>query len=278
MKVNQTTMNRFAQYCCARLGLGDTTIGNYLSTLRRLLPALGMRPSIDAVEKHIVSMRQTGKSQSHIVNTSIALERYCAFQKIPLRLGRPLKQVKLIRGTLSEAQITLLLASARSLRQRAVLSLLAYSGMRNGELCKLTIGDVDLTRQLVHIHGTKAGKDRYASISPACDAVLAKYLQERNATTADAPLFLTARNRLPLETQDLRKMVRTCAARAKLGKRVYPHLLRHSLATNMLHRGANILAIKEQLGHAFIETTMIYLHASPERMQAEYRLFAPSYL
>jgi site-specific recombinase XerD len=76
----------------------------------------------------------------------------------------------------------------------------------------------------------------------------------------------------------VRKLVHKAAARAGLTKRVWPHLLRHSLATNMLHRGAHLLAIKEQLGHAFDETTMIYVHSSPEHAQLQYRMYAPSYL
>jgi len=82
----------------------------------------------------------------------------------------------------------------------------------------------------------------------------------------------------PYGTQDLRKLVHVVAKRAGIQKRVWPHLFRHSLATNMLVRGAHILAIKEQLGHAFVETTMVYLHAAPIAMQAQYRFFAPSYL
>lgn len=82
----------------------------------------------------------------------------------------------------------------------------------------------------------------------------------------------------PYRQQDLRKLVRTVAKRAGVNKRVHPHLFRHSLDTNMLIRGAHILAIKQQFGNAFVDTTMIYLHAAPVAMQAQYRFFAPSYL
>ena len=92
------------------------------------------------------------------------------------------------------------------------------------------------------------------------------------------PLFVTIQNGNPYGTQDLRKLVHVVAKRAHIQKRVWPHLFRHSLATNMLIRGAHILAIKEQLSHAFVETTMVYLHAAPTAMQGQYRFFAPSYL
>jgi integrase/recombinase XerD len=106
-----------------------------------------------------------------------------------------------------------------------------------------------------------------------------EYLQrERSGAGPEAPLFVTIQNGNPYGTQDLRKLVHVVAKRARIQKRVWPHLFRHSLATNMLIRGAHILAIKEQLGHAFVETTMMYLHAAPTAMQCQYRFFAPSYL
>jgi site-specific recombinase XerD len=278
MKANdKKILARFTQYLYARRGLGEVTVGNYLSTLNRLIPVLGSRPKPREVEHHIMEMRKSGTSYSHITNTSLHLERYCEFMKIPLKLGRPLKPKPLIRGTLSEAEVTLLLAACPTPRQRVILSVLAYSGMRNKELCNLRIGDVDIPNQLLRVRGSKTQKDRYVSIAPACLALLLDYLHERQGT-ADDPLFLTARRKLPLEPQDVRKMVKTMAERAGIKKRVHPHLLRHSLATNMLHRGASLMTIKEQLGHVYIEATMIYLHYAPARVQAEYRMFAPSYL
>jgi integrase/recombinase XerD len=68
------------------------------------------------------------------------------------------------------------------------------------------------------------------------------------------------------------------ARRAQLEKRVFPHLLRHSLATNLLNRGASLIMIKEQLGHAFIESTMIYVTSMPFRARSEYDFFKPAYM
>lgn len=279
--LDERVITKFTQHCYAKLGVGEVTIGNYVSTLRRVLPQLnmGMRPSADKIEKHVMAMRKAGKSHAHVINTCVALERYCAFQKISLNLGRPKKPKRIIRGCLSEAEIALLIAATRNLRQRTIVSLLAYSGVRNKELCSLRVEDVDIANQMIHVRGTKPVKERNVNITPACVSVLLDYLHERNnIISSESRLFLTERRQQPLEQQDLRKMMHSLAKRAKLSKRVYPHLLRHSLATNMLHRGANLLAIKEQLGHAFVETTMIYLHAAPARMKAEYQLFAPSYL
>ena len=273
----ESTIARFARHLHARRGLSEITVQNYVSAIRRLVSVIGIQPTSRSIEQHIERMHKTGASYSHIVNTSIALEAYCAFVGRPIKLGRPKKPRHLVRGTLSEAEITLLIAAGRSLRERAIMATLAYGGLRNRELCRLRIRDVDLGSQTLHVQATKTQKDRYTHIAAPCVNLLAEYLRERGGQPADL-LFVCLRSGRPYVQQNLRKMIRTAAKRASLAKRVYPHLLRHSLATNLFHRGAHLLAIKEQLGHAFVETTMIYVHSSPEHTQLQYRLHAPSYL
>ena len=77
---------------------------------------------------------------------------------------------------------------------------------------------------------------------------------------------------------DLRKHVRVLARRAGIVRRVYPHLLRHSLATNLLNRGASLMMIKEQLGHVFYESTLIYAISMPFRTKSEYEICKPAYV
>jgi integrase/recombinase XerD len=272
-------LEAFAEYLCARRGLAEATISDYIGTIRRLVPTIGLNPPHQALDALIVKMRKSGASYSHVVNTSLALERYTEFIGNPIHLGRPKKPKRMIRGTLTEAEITLMLAACHNVREKAILTLLAYSGVRNKELCGLKIADVDVASQIVHVHRGKGQKDRDASIAAPCAGVVLDYLhRDRPGAGPDEPLFVTLQKGHPYGTQDLRKLVRVVAKRAGITKRVWPHLFRHSLATNMLIRGAHILAIKEQLGHSFVETTMVYLHAAPMAMQAQYRFFAPSYL
>jgi len=273
----ESTLVRFARHLHARRGLAEATVHNYTAAIRRLAPVIGLEPTPKNIEQHIERMHKAGASYSHIVNTSIALEAYCAFMGRPIKLGRPQKPHHLVRGTLSEAEVTLLIAAARSLRERAMIATLAYAGLRNRELCRLRIRDVDLGGQTLHIQATKTQKDRYTHITASCVSLLADYLRERDGQPSDL-MFVCLRSGRPYAPQNLRKLIRTAAKRANLKKRVYPHLLRHSLATSLLHRGAHLLAIKEQLGHAFVETTMIYVHSSPAHTQLQYRMYAPSYL
>jgi site-specific recombinase XerD len=273
----ETIFQDFSRHLFAYSGYSRVTVGNYVSGARRLTKSLGIRPAVRDVEEHIASMIESGASYSHIVNTSIVLERYCEFVGVPIKLGRPRRPHVLVRGTLSEAEVALLIGASRSLRERTMLALLAYCGLRNRELCNLRVGDVDTSSQVLRVQGCKTQKDRAVVVAAPCMALVIDYLRERGGQPCDR-MFLTLRDRQPYQPQDLRKMVRAAAKRARINKRVHPHLLRHSLATNLLTRGAGLMAIKEQLGHAFMQTTMRYLHSSPARLQAEYRMFAPSYL
>jgi site-specific recombinase XerD len=272
-------LEAFADYLCARRGLAECTILGYVSAIRRLSATIGLNLGHQALDLLIVKMRKGGASYGHAVNTSLALERHTEFIGNPIHLGRPKKPKRMIPGTPTEAEITLMIAACRTIREKTILSLLAYSGLRNKELCGLKVAGVDIASQVIHVQGGKGQKARDASIAAPGAGLVVEYLhRNRPGAGPEEPLFVTLQNGNPYRPQDLRKLVHVVARRAHFAKRVHPHLFRHSLATNMLIRGAHILAIKEQLGHAFVETTMVYLHAAPVAMQAQYRFFAPNYL
>jgi integrase/recombinase XerD len=138
------------------------------------------------------------------------------------------------------------------------------------------VRDIDLTSNAVWVIAGKGKKDGVVSITPDCAKILMSYLEEYPRYN-DSPLFTTLRFNNLYQTGDLRKLLRVVAKRAKINKRVYPHLLRHSLATNLLNRGANIFMVQHQLRHSFIETTMVYLKANTARLNSEYQFYAPSY-
>ncbi|MCC7157782.1 MAG: tyrosine-type recombinase/integrase [Bryobacterales bacterium] len=200
-------LEAFAEYLCARRGLTECTILGYVSAIRRLYPTIGLNPQHQALDSLIVKMRKSGASYSHVVNTSLALERYTEFIGNPIHLGRPKKPKRMIRGTLSEAEITLMLAACRNVREKAILTLLAYSGLRNKELCGLKIADVDVASQIVHVHRGKGQKDWDASIAAPCAGVVLDYLhRDRAGTGPDEPLFVTLQKGHPYGTQDLRSL------------------------------------------------------------------------
>ncbi len=258
-------------------GIGPVTIKGYSGSIKRILVRLQtIRPTHRKLRRLVAELYRKNYSYSHIVNTMLAIERYMEFQHRKITFGRPRKPKPIIKNTLSEAEVTMILAFTKNAREKAILATLAYSGIRNKELCSLKVKDVDTAGNCVRVLAGKGKKDGVVCISPECSRILSIYL-DKFKRNPDDYLFTTLRHNHQYQTGDTRKLLRVVAKRAGITKRVYPHLLRHSLATNLLNRGANIFTVQQQLRHSFIDTTMIYLKSTVSRMQSEYQFYAPSY-
>lgn len=271
-------LDRFSNFLFARCGFSASTVELTVGFARRMSQTIGLNPSHEDVERYIADMYRAGESYAHISNAIKAVERYMQFLGRPIHLGRPRKPQRADMAVLSEAKITLLIAACKNLRERAILSLLAYSGIRNRELISLRVRNVDPGSQTVTVECGKGAKGRVCYVAGECVEVLSDYLHGRGAGP-DELLFVTVRHKHQLQTQDVRKIVRTIAKRAGINRRVWPHLLRHSLATALLDRGASIYSIQALLGHSWVSTTLeYYLHPGRKTVQADYCGHVPSYL
>ena len=271
------TLDEFRLYMLADRGVRPTTADTYVRILRRILKVCGSaRPDPHRLRVHVASLRDRGYSHSHITNVCRVVEAYTEStgRKLPLARGRRTKAAMV--ESLTEGEVAVILSACRNVRERAVLSILAYSGMRNDELCRLRAADVDLAAQMIRIRSGKGGNGRAVRVSARCIMDVQDYLAEY-PRREDDPLFVSEIQRRPLEGATVRRIVRRVARRTAIRKPVHPHLFRHSLAVNMLARGASIFAIKDILGHAHISTTLIYLRSADSRMVAQYEMYCPSY-
>ena len=278
MELIAKELNCFEKFLLVKKGIGFITLRGYNGSVRRIVKALEtLKPSHEQIIDYIARMYEKHYSYSHIVNTSLAIEWYMNFIGNPIKLGRPKKPRHIIKDTLSEAEVTMLIHSAKDIREKAIITLLAYSGIRNKELCNLKVNEINFGDNTLMVLNGKGTKDRRINISGDCTRILIQYLGKFPRQETDY-MFTTLRFNHKYNQSDLRKLVHILGRRANLNKRVYPHLLRHSLATNLLKRGANIILIQKQLGHVFLETTMVYAQSFPQRIQNEYNLFVPSYV
>lgn len=167
------------------------------------------------------------------------------------------------------------------LRDRAMLETLYSTGLRVSELVSLNRSQVDLTRKEFTVRG-KGRKARIVFLSDRCVGYIQAYLAKR--TDNWEPLFISfARNRDDVElglgekrrltAYSVQDLARRTGRLAGIGKKVTPHLLRHSFATELLHNGADIRSVQEMLGHASITTTQIYTHSTNERLREVHRKF-----
>jgi integrase/recombinase XerC len=160
-------------------------------------------------------------------------------------------------------------------RDAAILELLYATGMRVSELAALDVSDLDLQARDVRIRSGKGKKERHAFFGkPAADA-LDLYLARRGLWTDGSgrdALFFGKRGRR-ISDRGVRRLVDRHAL--AVGKPVHPHVLRHSFATHMLERGADIRAIQELLGHASLATTQKYTHLDMSLIREAYEKAHP---
>ena len=157
----------------------------------------------------------------------------------------------------------------RGVRDLAIMELFYATGMRLSELHGLDLDDVDLIGEQVKVRG-KGRKERIIPLGGASVAALRRYQIRRNEVAArDRAVFLNQSGKR-LSRRQIQEIVRKAVEAGAHEAGVSPHALRHSFATHLLDAGADLLAVKELLGHASLSTTSIYTHTSKERLKKVY--------
>ncbi|MDF7636886.1 tyrosine recombinase XerC [Leuconostocaceae bacterium ESL0958] len=166
-------------------------------------------------------------------------------------------------------------------RDAALLEFLFATGVRVSELVGLQVKDLDMAQQLVLVHG-KGQKDRILPFGSYAKKALQQYLTDcRPALVAkqrpvgnDQAVFLNQRGQ-PLTAAGVTYILQQLMNRTSLTGQMHPHMLRHSFATALLNRGADMRTVQELLGHANLSTTQIYTHVSNATLQSSYQHFFP---
>lgn len=159
-------------------------------------------------------------------------------------------------------------------RDRLALELLYGAGLRVSELCALTYGQVDLHEGVARITG-KGNKVRLCPLGRVATAVLQKFRDEFAVhRAADEPVLVNARHR-GLTPRYVQLMLKRYLALAGLPMDLSPHKLRHSFATHLLDRGADLRLVQDLLGHASLATTQVYTHVSVARLKEVHRQAHP---
>jgi integrase/recombinase XerD len=183
-----------------------------------------------------------------------------------LALERP-KQRKRVVARLSREEERKLIAHAYMQGTRGLLiKTLFQTGARVSEFVNIKADEVFFEEQMILISKAKGGKSRYVPILPQFAQELRTHLGNRTT----GYLFETVQN-TQYSPRRIQQIIKETAADAEITKRVYPHLLRHSVATTLLERGMPIEQIQKFLGHAKLETTQIYAESSAEMIKDSYQ-------
>ena len=159
-------------------------------------------------------------------------------------------------------------------RDRSILETLYSSGIRVSELVGLNGGDVDLFGSLLKVRG-KGKKERIVPVGEKAILALRIYLEalppvlRKKSEGLQSPLYLN-RSGDRLTDRSVRRLIVKYAQRVSLKSGISPHTLRHTFATHLLDRGADLRSVQELLGHANLSTTQIYTHVTTRRLQEAY--------
>jgi integrase/recombinase XerC len=161
-------------------------------------------------------------------------------------------------------------------REKLILELLYGTGMRLAELTNLKLADINLSSSTLKVLG-KGNKERILPLNPSLVTTLSAYLQKRLATFPDnnsSFLFVTDKE-APLYPKYVYRVVKKYMSTVSTAQKNSPHVFRHSFATHLLNRGADLGAIKDLLGHASLAATQVYTHNSIEKLKAVFEKAHP---
>ena len=236
-----------------------------------------IRTWIVAMVEEGLSNRSINRKISSLNTFYKFMMKYGAIDENPLARHHALKVEKKVQIPFSESEIEHVLEglpfddSFEGIRDRIIIELFYATGIRRSELINLCMEDVDLQQHTIKVLG-KRNKERIIPLLPTTSKTLALYINERSTlfqNTAEQRLFLTQKGEPVYETLVYRIIKKTFAMVSTKVKRS-PHILRHSFATHLLNKGANLNAVKELLGHSSLAATQVYTHNSIEELKKVY--------
>ena len=267
----------FASYLVVERNCHSTTVRAYCKDLEQLAEFLGDKPAsavtMSDLRVWLENLHGADYAPSTIGRKLACVRTYFRFGK---REGwakdNPAQDLDIPRRdqilprVLTENEVGDLLDKITSVRDRAILEVMYAGGLRVSELVGLDLENVNLDDAHVRVFG-KGGRERICPIGRAAIEALRAYLAARGAQPG--ALFLNYKGGR-LSDRSVRKLME------KVGlDKVTPHTLRHSYATHLLDRGADVRSVQELLGHKSITSTQIYTHVSPARKQAVYTQYHP---
>jgi integrase/recombinase XerD len=289
-------LEQFLHYLTVEKGLSDNTLEAYHHDLSRFsdyLQKKGME-DLSKVDKlnlraFLLSLKRQGLSTRSVARNQVALRTFFRFLVLEGILGtnpaEELESPKMARRlpdilTFREVEHLLEQPDLKTLlgiRDRAMLELLYATGMRVSELIQIRLNQVNLEAGYALVFG-KGSKERVVPIGSEAIQWVTLYLEtvrDRLLKGKEHPLLFIGRSGKGISRQRYWKSLKDYGLKAGIKKKMTPHLLRHSFATHLLERGADLRSVQMMLGHVDISTTQIYTHVTGERLKKVHQKYHP---
>ena len=276
--------------------LADHTLESYSRDLQRLGQfAAAMAQPLHHLDRHdlerfVDGLMNEGLSPRSVARMVAAVRGFFRFAVLAQHLGaNPSDDLQAPRAWpalpkfLAVEEVERLIrepdtASARGLRDRALIEVLYATGLRVSELVRLRASDLNLEAGYLSTTG-KGKKQRIVPVGEEASRWLSRYIREARPALLgrrSSPwLFVNARRGTSLTRVGFWKILKSYGQKAGLARTLSPHVLRHSFATHLLEHGADLRSIQMMLGHADLSTTQIYTHVLEARLRAVYDRFHP---
>ncbi|MBU1148133.1 MAG: site-specific tyrosine recombinase XerD [Candidatus Omnitrophica bacterium] len=289
-------IEEFLGYLSVERGLAKNTLVSYKRDLQKFFDYLKSRrvASVERVSRQMIGSFMLAEKDRGLSANSVSRELAClkTFFKFLVRERKITEDAtsviespklwKRLPDTmdLDEVEKLLKMPNVREImgaRDKASLELMYATGMRVSELINLKMDDVNMNLGFVKCFG-KGGKERIVPFGKKAKESITRYLDRARPSflkkKVSNALFLTRLGK-PMSRQTFWKTIKKYTREARIKKDITPHSLRHSFATHMLERGADLRIVQELLGHADISTTQIYTHVSKDRLKSIHKKFHP---
>jgi len=289
-------IDSFLSYLSVERGLDKNTIVSYREDLNYYTNFLTSR-SIDMLSKtnrndiinFMMHQKDKGLAANSIARRLAAIKTFYRFlvrERIlktdPTSLIETPKLWKKIPETLSLNEVEALLAQPnirdrQGIRDKAILETLYATGMRVSEAVNLKKDNVNFDIGFLRCIG-KGNKERIIPLGKKAITSIKRYLEASRpafAKNKETEFMFLNRSGNKISRQSLWKIIKRYAREARIKKPIRPHILRHSFATHLLERGADLRSVQEMLGHSDISTTQLYTHVNRDRLKSIHKMFHP---
>jgi len=268
--------------CRKQDGLSKKTLKNYKSSLIRFAETISKRTeditTID-IRKYLMVYEQlvnpcSGTLAGELTKIKSFFNWLSDQDYIPKSPAKNIPAIKTdsrMRKPLSPEELEMLRDNCKTYRDRALVETFYSTGGRLDEIVKLNRDDIDWQTLSLKVIG-KGNKEREVYLSPKAKVHLRKYLLSR--TDENEALFVSERKPHDrLGNRAIQKVIGDLGIKARLKRKIYPHLLRHTVATDMLNNGADLITVQKYLGHEDPATTQIYAKLNKEEVKIAHRKF-----
>ncbi len=288
--------DQFINYLVVEKGLSENTVAAYsrdLTLYLEFVQSSGIsdiaRADTTLVLKHLIALRNAGlgpRSRARHLVTLRGFYRFLVQQKIldanPAQIVDLPKAGLKLPDVLKVDEVLQLLETPNpskplGSRDAAMLELLYAAGLRVSELIKVGVADINLEAGFVRVLG-KGSKERVVPIGLVAKKKIDAYFTSGRPVLLKgrpSPFLFVTRLARPMTRQGFWKLLRQYALKAAVSHKITPHTLRHSFATHLLERGADLRSVQVMLGHVDISTTQIYTHVAQEKLKAVHAQFHP---